>query len=260
MHGENTGMIPNSYSVDVEDSSAFYNTGDVLQDNMTVHVATSAGQYVLHPPISYIVTDIEPHGSSAVHVEAESGLTTQRRCKFDTGTGAVRYWLASYGGTEPNCEFQILARNTENANPDVYRKGTGSPPVNILWTNSVTKSVAVGPGYGPATTGGAQPTHTLEYNGTLGNKTGTFAVDNSGNVTAPNLPIRASITTTAATSESFTLTGMTSTGHCAAPGPTNAAAASNVTSTYIAGKQTNSVTLHHPATAGMTFDLLCTPN
>jgi hypothetical protein len=260
LHGENTGHIPVAYSVDVEDSGTFYNTGDAFVDMTTVHVATIRGQYVLHPPFSAIVSDLEPTGSVAIHVEAESGAIPQRRCKFDTSTAAVRYWLTSYGGQEANCEFQILARNTDDANPDVYRKGTGQPPANILWTNSVTKSIAVGPGYGPTATGGAQPTHTLEYNGTFGNKTGTFGVDNSGNVSAPNMTIRTSITTSASTSDSVTLTGMTSNGHCAAPGPTNSSAASNVTGTYISAKRANSITLNHPPTAGMTFDILCTPN
>jgi hypothetical protein len=53
---------------------------------------------------------------------------------------------------------------------------------------------------------------------------------------------------------------MTASGHCAAPGPTNASAATNVATTFISAKTTNAITLTHTATAGMTYDSICTSN
>ena len=68
----------------------------------------------------------------------------------------------------------------------------------------------------------------------------------------------ASLTTTAATSDNVTMTGMTSSGHCSLA-PTNASAATNLATTYISTKTTNQITVTHTATAGMTYDLRCTP-
>jgi hypothetical protein len=69
-----------------------------------------------------------------------------------------------------------------------------------------------------------------------------------------------SLTTTAATSEDVVVPGMKSSGHCSAPGPTNALAATNVTTVYISAKSTNRITITHTPEAGMTFDLICTAN
>ncbi len=164
LHGENTGGLSHSYSVDVEDGSSFYATGDNLVDSTTLHLGASSAQYVMHPPLTDVTNDIE--AGAMVHMEAESGVATQRRCRFDTAADSARYWLASYGGTENNCEFQILGRRTDDQNRDVYYKGSGSnPPYNIFYINGRDKNVCIGPGYGPKATGGAQCTHSLEVNG-----------------------------------------------------------------------------------------------
>jgi hypothetical protein len=67
-----------------------------------------------------------------------------------------------------------------------------------------------------------------------------------------------SVMTTASSSDTFPLPGMTAAGHCSQPGATNTAAAT-ATGTYISTKAANSVTLTHAPTPGMKFDLLCTP-
>lgn len=67
------------------------------------------------------------------------------------------------------------------------------------------------------------------------------------------------LTTTAATSDNVTITGMTSSGHCSL-GATNATAAANIATTYISAKTSNQITVTHVATSGMTYDILCTPN
>lgn len=68
--------------------------------------------------------------------------------------------------------------------------------------------------------------------------------------------ITASLTTTAAATDTITLTGMTSTGHCAAPGPTNSSALA-ATIAGVTTKATNSVTVTHAVTSGMTYDIVC---
>jgi hypothetical protein len=74
-----------------------------------------------------------------------------------------------------------------------------------------------------------------------------------------NIPIVASFTTTAATTDDVTLRGMTSEGHCSLQ-PTNPQAAQGITSVFISAKTTNQITVTHAAIAGSTFDVFCTPN
>jgi len=76
---------------------------------------------------------------------------------------------------------------------------------------------------------------------------------------AAGCPIVTSFTTTAATTDSVTVTGMTSSGHCQLT-PTNSAAAAGIASVFVSAKTTNQITVTHTATAGWTFDVACTPN
>lgn len=88
-----------------------------------------------------------------------------------------------------------------------------------------------------------------------GNTTGPMLQD--GGVLTTTLP--ASITTTAATSDNVTITGMAATGHCSLAA-TNTTAATNIATTYISNKTTNQITVTHAAVAGMSYDILCTVN
>lgn len=69
--------------------------------------------------------------------------------------------------------------------------------------------------------------------------------------------LKANVTTTAATSDAFTVTGATSTSKCAI-GANNASAATNIATTYQSAAGANSVTITHTATASMIYTLLCT--
>ena len=71
-----------------------------------------------------------------------------------------------------------------------------------------------------------------------------------------NVPIPASLTTTSATSDNVTVTGMTSSGHCSIAA-TNASAATNITTTYISAFATNQITVTHAAMAGMNYQFIC---
>ena len=79
----------------------------------------------------------------------------------------------------------------------------------------------------------------------------------SGSLTNGAPPLAATLVTTAATTNTVTVTGMTSSGHCALE-PTNAAAATNIATTYVSAKTTNQITVTHVATASMNYDVLCT--
>lgn len=89
------------------------------------------------------------------------------------------------------------------------------------------------------------------------------AGDNSANVATTRYVDAAvargiSFTTTAATSDTYSFSGVTSTWHCSAPNPLDATAASNVA--WVSSKTTGSITVTHPATAGLTYEVVCTPN
>lgn len=101
-------------------------------------------------------------------------------------------------------------------------------------------------------------TATGSYTGCLaGTQTGYWTYDApDGNA---GLVMSASLTTTAAASDPVTVTGATTSSHCTLS-PTNASAATNIATTYISAKASNSITVTHTATAGMTYDLLCTKN
>ena len=71
--------------------------------------------------------------------------------------------------------------------------------------------------------------------------------------------LRAALTTTAATSDNLTVTGVTSSGRCWLE-PTNSSAATNLATTYVSAKTTNQITVTHTATSGMTYDVGCTAN
>ena len=69
----------------------------------------------------------------------------------------------------------------------------------------------------------------------------------------------ATLSTTAATTDNVTVTGLTSSGHCTMT-PTNATAAADITSTYISKTTTNQITITHPASSGRTWNIHCTAN
>jgi hypothetical protein len=75
--------------------------------------------------------------------------------------------------------------------------------------------------------------------------------------TVGQLPIAASLTTTGGPSDVLSVPGMTPVGHCSLTA-TNAAAARNLTLTYVAAKSAGSITVAHVGVPGMTYDALCT--
>ena len=92
--------------------------------------------------------------------------------------------------------------------------------------------------------------------------TETISSPSLGSVVIPNIgingPIVGTLTTTGATSDVVSITGILSTSHVALQ-PTNASAATMFASTYVSSKSVGSITVTHPATSGATFDLIITP-
>lgn len=73
-----------------------------------------------------------------------------------------------------------------------------------------------------------------------------------------NGPLVTTLTTTANTSDTVTLTGVLSTSHVFLQ-PTNSSAATMLTSTYVSSVSAGSFVVTHPNTSGATFDIMVTP-
>lgn len=68
--------------------------------------------------------------------------------------------------------------------------------------------------------------------------------------------LKGTLTTTAATSDALTITGLATTSVCTFSA-TNSTAATNIATSYVSAVAANSVTLTHTATASMTYSFLC---
>jgi hypothetical protein len=77
--------------------------------------------------------------------------------------------------------------------------------------------------------------------------------------TSLNLVASGQLTTSAATSDSLTMIGLTSRSRCAFAAE-NSSAAANIAGSYVSAVGANSVTLTHNRTAGMVYDFVCTVN
>jgi len=146
---------------------------------------------------------------------------------------------------------------------------------NLLGANDTAYAFIVNPLGGKVGIGKNNPKVELDVNGTvngtglqqngaaasnhclLGN--GTIYTDSPNCVLTSQLPIAGSGTTTSATSDAFTITGVTGSSHCVFAAA-NARAAANITTSYISAVSSNTVTLSHTAAASMVYNFVCTIN
>lgn len=105
--------------------------------------------------------------------------------------------------------------------------------------------------------GGSTGTGVVVPQGTANSSAEWLQSDGVTDIWPVSRTLATSLTTTSATSDIVTLSGMTAAGHCSLT-PTNLTAATNLATSYISTKAANSVTVTHTATSGMTYDLLCT--
>jgi hypothetical protein len=140
LSGEKTSGAATSYGIFTDATSFVYLAGNVQIVGTSNSIGGPVGSVVVHPALNL---------NGAVHYEATQGVLQQRHCKYDLGPTNATFWLANYGGSagEDNCQFQILARTTDDTNKDVDITGTGTAPVNLLFADSLTKSVGIGSGW-----------------------------------------------------------------------------------------------------------------
>jgi len=100
----------------------------------------------------------------------------------------------------------------------------------------------------------------VPYSDTQLTKQLTFADGTTQSTGATNFGLTtAALVTTSSASDSVTVHGMTSSGHCSLTA-TNATAAANIATTYISAMTANQVTITHAAVSGMMYDVMCTQN
>ena len=102
-------------------------------------------------------------------------------------------------------------------------------------------------------TGGASASLNLNTDNNKPVKLGT------GGTAGANIPILASLRTTFGTATNVSMEGVTSSSHCSLTA-TDAIAAAYLGRTFISAKTEDRITVTHAPVAGMTYDVLCTPN
>jgi hypothetical protein len=161
---QTSGTAP-SYGLYVDTGSSVYTSGTYSVANLKTFIG-GRSSLVMIPTLN--------PSTGSVHFEPAQDVIQQRHCKFDLGPLDATFWLASYGGAEVNCNFEVLARNTDDANPDVNVQGKGAAPTSVLYADGKTKSVGVGPGFSnqslPAATLTVHGTTQLGMKGTAINK------------------------------------------------------------------------------------------
>lgn len=173
--------------------------------------------------------------------------------------GAASNISATYNNIYGTDQYSISDISTNTGN--YYANNTLGSPINITDTHSSFSATSAISGTGTPSSGlCTSKNQNMEYiqtDATAGQNiwvcSGGSWVHQTGYVV-----LVGSLTTTASTSDNLTITGMTSSGHCALFA-TNASAATNVATTYISAKTTNQITVTHTATASMTYDFVCTP-
>lgn len=168
----------------------------------------------------------------------------------DQTTGNTDYWILTTGAVTIDGATFFSAGRTATQVVEVDSPGYG----HVEYTNN---SAGVLTSFVGGTA--AASVTAFENNSQKTTAGANGSTQFNGAVKGNNIPIVTSFTTTAATSDNVTVTGMTSSGHCSLQ-PTNAAADTLLTGTYVSAKTTNQITVTHAATSGGTFDVMCTPN
>lgn len=211
---------------------------------------SGSGSYANFAVIAGVVSggvDFLDHGADVTHYIYQYGGGAFAGIQYLSGGNGFNF-LAN-GGYAP--------AYAENIPPVPTATGQIPIAVHVAGTLQDYSPIALS---GDATmTSGGVVTVSKVNNGAIPISAPFVGTDASGRFTTTSTGVLvASLTTTAAASDTVTLAGMTASGHCSAPGPTNSSAATNIATTYISAKAAGSITVAHTATAGMTYDVVCT--
>jgi hypothetical protein len=184
---------------------------------------------------------------SNTHIVVDSGTRNSVVFPLNTQVNS-KLWTTVQGSTDYEVINGLTAKSryaARNGNSDNF---IDAESAGAIWMNSQS-----------AATGGTEfchgdATHCVLFNPSpTANRTLTSPDGNSSTL------IPFSFTTTAATTDNVTVTGMTASGHCVLE-PTNSAAAAGTASVFVSAKAANQITVTHTATSGWTFDGFCSSN
>lgn len=256
-------------------------TGGVSYQNGTNNTLTCDGNFSWVSG-SESLTLKNPSASSALTILNPTAATVSVPQNSPIINIVGTYWTGSASAQDI---FSIQSLIGSGANPatDLTFSHTGSSPAggvfNFLGPVNISGTLGVGTGGetvgGPICfQGGSSGTACVQAANVAGSpcillwptlsaaagQSLTAAAPSGGNCQASwaYSPIAASLTTTAATTDNVTVTGMTASGHCSLT-PTNSTASGLAAIPYISNKTTNQITVTHSVTALATFDILCTP-
>jgi hypothetical protein len=248
------GGTANGVTMDTTGRLKKTGTGSVLADALT-----GVGSSQLTDTAVLMRTSTANTLSGATPTINLSGITLPNNFKVPVIGSAAPTQNGAIDYDSSNDLIKASVASATNIIPTIT--GTTSPATNALAAWGASSTIA-----GVCTPSAAGDI--CYWNGSAwtrlaGNASGTtYLSENSSGVpswTTNNIPLVASLTTTAASSDNVTITGMTGSGHCVLTA-TNSSAAAAIASVWISGKTTNQITVNHPVTASMTYDIFCTPN
>lgn len=154
-------------------------------------------------------------------------------------------------------EYEQFVDSAGNWN--LFKVGGGG---NYLFNGMATASAFASSQASPAATGALRLANTdliaWRNAGNNGDLTLSAPATSGQAAVTSQLAVSGALTTTAAASDTATVPGVTASSHCVVAA-TNAAGAA-LSGVFIAAVGANTVTVAHAATAGATFNILCTPN
>jgi hypothetical protein len=240
-------------------------SGNVTGSTLSSTVATGTAPFAVTsttPVANLSIGGNAATASTATSATAATLATTAATAMNVAGgaLGAVHYQSAAN-------TTAMLAGNTSATPAVLMQTGTGSASAAPVWTAATgtgSPALSVSPTF-TGTVGAAaiSATSVKLSSGSYANTWATNSLTGSYSFTTPNgasySVMPASLTTTSATSDAVIVQGMASSGHCSLTA-TNSTAAANHATTYVSAKTTNQITVTHTATAGMTYDVICTSN
>jgi hypothetical protein len=177
IHGEADSPSHSAYDVFATvQSSGFQNWGESYATGFRhgYGQGVAKGNVTFEGGPSVIQNDLFPKGAMGIESETHEvgGVHPGRICKFDNA-GSVAVELADFHDQGVNCFFEIGYRETDGTWLDVDEAGkSGKPFTSILWTDSWSHNVGLGPGFGAASV----PKSTVEVRGTLTAATAVVAL------------------------------------------------------------------------------------
>lgn len=216
--------------------------GGVPVDTWTFKVLYADLNGNLSAPTNQSLAAVVTGGNQTVTITRPAG----------TPTGAVSWApYASNGGGYARIACGLSAMTT----------------TTFIWNVGFTCGISIGSANGTASSIGANgiiaPSYQVWSNGfgaatsipanlTAG-RTETIPDGNTSRIMVSTL------TTTAAATDNVTVQGVTASSHCSLT-PTNSNAATDSTATFVSSVSANTVVVAHPANAGRTWNIFCSPN